>query len=101
MLDFACSPLMSDLRQSFGIVRSRPGFSLMAVLMLTLGIGASTAIFTVVNAVLLRPLPFVEPSRLVRLYELSDKGGQMNLPEANFVDWKAGAHSIESMAMYN
>src|SRR5689334_22362987 len=69
--------------------------------MLALGIGACTSIFTVVNAVLLRPLPFVDSARLVRLYELSDKSSQMNVPEANFTDWKAGSHSFEGMAMYN
>ncbi len=73
----------------------------MAVAMLALGIGSCTAIFTVVNAVLLRPLSFVEPDRLVRLYEVSNRGTRMNVPEANFVDWKNGSHSFEGMAMYS
>src|SRR4051812_49195860 len=91
----------SDLRQAYRIVRANPGFSIIAILMLALGIGACTAIFTVVNAVLLRPLPFVDAARLVRLYELSNKGAQMNVPEANLVDWKNNSRSFESMAMYN
>src|SRR5438132_13349238 len=57
-----------DLRQAFRIIRSKLGFSIMAVLMLALGIGACTSIFTVVNAVLLRPLPYPESNRLVQLF---------------------------------
>jgi putative ABC transport system permease protein len=67
------SALSGDLRQSIRILKSKPGFTLMAVLMLALGIGSCTAIFTVVNAVLLRPLPYPEPDKLVQLWELSDK----------------------------
>src|SRR5439155_14281776 len=93
--------LMNDFKQAQRIIRSNLAFSLMAVVMLALGIGACTAIFTVVNAVLLRPLPFTEPNRLVRLFELSDKGARMNLPEANFVDWKNRSRSFEQIAMYN
>src|SRR6185503_3029705 len=69
--------------------------------MLALGIGACTAIFTVVNAVMLKPLPYPEPQMLAQLWELSDRGSRMNVPEGNFVDWKAGAHSFETMAMFN
>jgi putative ABC transport system permease protein len=93
--------ITTELRQSLRILRSKPGFSIMAVLMLALGIGACTAIFTVVNGVLLRPLPYNSPDGLVQLFELSDKGSQMNVPEANFVDWKAGVHGTENMAMFS
>ena len=95
------SAFSSDLRQSFRIIRSKPAFSIMAVLMLALGIGACTAIFTVVNGVLLRPLPFVEADRLVQLFELSSTGSKMNVPEGNFVDWQTGSRSFENMSMFN
>ena len=94
------SALTSDLRQSVRIIRSKPGFSLMAVLMLALGIGACTAIFTVVNAVLLQPLPYTDAAGLVQLFEVSSRGGQINVPEGNFVDWKAGTRTVENMAMF-
>jgi len=92
--------LGNDLRHSIRILIGNPGFSLMTILMLALGIGACTAIFTVVNAVLLRPLPYPDPKSLVQLWELSDKGRVMRLPEANFVDWKAQSRSFEGMAMF-
>src|SRR5262249_25683187 len=91
---------ISDIRQAFRILRWNPGFSIISIAMLALGIGSCTAIFTVVNSVLLRPLPFVDPAKLVRVFEVSDKGSQMNVPEANFVDWKSGNRSFESLGRY-
>src|SRR5262245_4438864 len=95
------SAFSSDIRHTVRIIKSNPVFFTVAVVMLALGIGACTAIFTVVNAVLLKPLPFAEPQMLAQLWELSNRGSRMNVPEGNFVDWKAGAHSFESMAMFN
>jgi putative ABC transport system permease protein len=78
----------------------RPGFTAVAVLMLALGIGANTAIFSLVNAVLLKPLPFPEPERLVMLWEdATSIGFPQNTPApANYVDWKAQTQSFEGMA---
>jgi len=95
------SAFSSDIRHTVRIIKSKPVFFTLAVVMLALGIGACTAIFTVVNAVLLKPLPYPEPQMLAQLWELSDRGGRMNVPEGNFVDWKAGAHSFESIATFN
>jgi putative ABC transport system permease protein len=92
--------LVSDLRFALRLLRRQPGFSVIAVLTLTLGIGASVTIFGVVDAVLLRPLPFPEANRLVRLWE--GKVGQApsrNVVNGwNFLDWQARSHSFEAMA---
>jgi predicted permease len=93
-------PLWNEIRLRLRFLGREPGFSLAAVLTLGLGIGACTAIFTVVNAVLLRPLPFPEPERLVQLFEVSEKSPRMNVPEANFLDWQEGSRSFAALAMF-
>src|SRR5215813_8630859 len=70
--------MIQDLRFGFRMLLKNPGFTLIAVLTLSLGIGANTAIFSVVNAVLLRPLPYPEPERLIRLWDSNPGRG---LPE--------------------
>ena len=77
----------------------RPVFTAVAFLTLGLGIGANTAIFSVVNGVLLRPLPYPEPDRIVRIWELSSKGGHMDLSQPNFLDWK-DATSVDPLVVY-
>jgi putative ABC transport system permease protein len=87
-----------NIRYAVRILLARPGFSLVAILTLALGIGANTAIFTVVNAVLLRPLPFREPSRLVLLIERTSQFPTQTTSWQNFVDWRDQTKSFEAVA---
>ncbi|MEP7343281.1 MAG: ABC transporter permease [Acidobacteriota bacterium] len=95
--------LWQDLRFGLRMLLSKPGFTLIAVLSLALGIGANTAIFSLVDAVLLRPLPFHEPERLVIVWEDAAKiGFPRNTPApANYADWKAQNQVFEDMAALN
>jgi putative ABC transport system permease protein len=92
--------LLQDVRFGARMLRKRPGFTAVAVLTLALGIGANTAIFSLVNAVLLRPLPFPEAERLVMLWEDASRiGFPQNTPApANFLDWKTQTQSFEGVA---
>ncbi len=94
------STFIQDVRYAIRTLAKSPGFTTVAVLTLGLGIGANTAIFSVVNGVLLRPLPYPEPERLVHLWEVSDKGSPMSVPEANFYDWQRETRSFEGMALH-
>src|SRR5712672_2971620 len=92
--------LLQDIRYGLRLLLKTPSFSIVATIALALGIGANTAIFSVVNAVLLRPLPFPEPDKLVRLWEASaSKGATRNVVNAwNFLDWRDRTRSFEQMA---
>jgi len=92
--------LIKDIRYAIRGLRKKPGFTLVAVVTLALGIGANTAIFSVVNAVLLKPLPFKDPDRLAIVWEEATFAGfPRNTPApANFVDWKTQNRSFEDMA---
>ena len=92
--------LLQDLRFGFRQLLSKPGFALIAVLSLALGIGANTAIFSLVDAVLLRPLPFHDPERLVIVWEDYTRiGFPRNTPApANYADWKSQNKVFEGMA---
>ena len=89
-----------DFRHALRMLHRSPGFTTVAVLTLALGIGANTAIFSVVDAILLRPLPYPEPDRLVRIWEASAKfDSPRNVVNPfNFLDWRDHSQSFESMA---
>src|SRR5262245_29127439 len=94
--------LIQDLRYGARMLLKKPGFALIALITLALGIGANTAIFSVVNAVLLRPLPYAEPERLVALWESNaqrlENRNSASYPD--FFDWRAQSQSFERMASY-
>ena len=94
--------LFQDIRYALRLCLRAPGFTAVAVLALALGIGANTAIFTIVNAVLLEPLPFRDPSRLVVLWETNARRpGRPNvLGPANFARWQDRATAFETMAPF-
>jgi putative ABC transport system permease protein len=92
--------LLRDIRYGMRGLFKRPGFTLIAVVTLALGIGANVAIFSVVNAVLLRPLPYRDSNRIVTLWQNNVKAGvpRNDVSPANFLDWRDQSHSFESMA---
>jgi putative ABC transport system permease protein len=92
--------LLQEIRLATRSLLKRPGFSVVAILTLALGIGASTAIFSVVDAVLLRPLPYPSQERLVEVTELNEAGRGMPFAEANFHDLTARSRSFEAIATY-
>src|SRR5438132_10320436 len=94
--------LFKDIRFGVRSLLKRPGFTAIAIITLALGIGANTAIFSVVNALLLRPLPFKEPARLAQVWEANFKRGQ-NTKEVsypNFADWRDQNQVFEQIAAY-
>src|SRR5262249_41133484 len=94
--------LWQDLRYGARMLLKKPGFTLIAIGAIALGVGANSAIFSVVNAVLLRPLPYEESERLVVLYETNPQQGrdELDVSYPNFVDWRAQSRSFEQMAAY-
>ena len=91
--------LWQDIRFGLRTLARNPGFTAVATITLALGIGANTAIFSVVYAVLIRPLPFKEPGRLVMLWQTSAKQGESRVvvSAANFADWKQQSSSLADM----
>ncbi len=90
--------LLQDLRFGTRMLLKQPGFTVIAIITLALGIGANTAIFSVVNAVLLRPLPFAEPERIVRMYGKFSGGSQAATSPPDFLDYRAQNQAFEDFA---
>jgi putative ABC transport system permease protein len=93
--------ITQDLKFAVRMLAKSPGFTAVAILTLALGIGANTAIFSIVNAVLLRPLPFKDSAQLVRLRETHKNVGNVSVSYPDFLDWREQSHSFAGMAVIN
>jgi putative ABC transport system permease protein len=91
--------LLQDIKYGVRTLRRNSGFTLVAIITLALGIGANTAIFSVVNAVLLRPLPFTQPERLVQLWETETAVPFAPLAAPDYVDWRAQNQTFDDMTL--
>jgi len=91
---------LADLRQAIRGLRRRPAFALAAILTLALGVGANTAVYQVIYTVLLRPLPFREPQKLVQVWESTPVLPQLQVSAPDFEDWRKDTHSFAQMAAY-
>ena len=92
--------LPQDLRYGFRTLRKSPGFTAVALLALAVGIGANTAIFSVVDGVLLRPLPYPEPDRLLKVYESTSEFIHNSVAYPNYLDWRRDSRSFGDLATY-
>jgi len=95
------SNLLLDLRYAFRNLRNARGFALVAATTLAIGIGANTAIFSIIDTVLLRPLPYTNPDRLVRLNETESAPGKYPFAGPDFVDWKAQNSTFQDMTLFS
>src|SRR5258705_3009081 len=91
--------LLNDIRFGIRLMARSPGFTLVALVTIALGIGANTAIFSVVNTVLLRPLPYQDPDKLVVLWEKQEQIDQESPSLPDFLDWRERNQSFEQMAI--
>ncbi len=92
---------LQDVRFGLRTLRKSPSFAAIAILTLALGIGSTTAIFTVVYGVLLRPLPYPSPDHIVRLWEVNSAGGRMSFADPNFDDVRSEVRSLQGLAEYS
>jgi putative ABC transport system permease protein len=90
-----------DLRHGARLLARSPGFTIIAVVTLALGIGGSTAIFSVVDSVLLRPLPYHKPDQIVRVFEVTDRGNQARFSDPNFLDLRQQVSGFADLAEFN
>src|SRR2546423_13232963 len=91
--------IIKDIRYGLRSLLKRPGFTAIALIALALGIGANTAIFSLVNAVILRPLPFPEPDRLVWVYvNIRNGGNRASVAPADFLDYRSQNKTFEQLA---
>src|SRR5207247_3943728 len=90
----------SDIRYALRALRKNPGFTAVVMLTLALGIGATTAIFTVVDYVMLRPYPYPQIDRIMLLSETTRNGQGMSIAWPNFVDWREQNEVFESLGIY-
>ena len=93
--------IIQDLRHAFRILRRSAGFTSVSVLTLALAIGATTAIFSVVYGVLLRPLPYSDPDRIMAIFEVNTRGTWSRLADPNFDDFRDQNHTFQSIAKYS
>jgi predicted permease len=92
--------LWQDIRYGVRSLRNKPAFVAVVVVTLALGIGANTTIFSIVNGVLLKPLPFSEPHRLYLVFEKTAATPRASVPYPNFLDWQRTTHSFSSLAAF-
>jgi putative ABC transport system permease protein len=93
--------LIADLKHCFRMLRRSPGFTATAISVLALGIGAATAIFSVVNTVLLKPLPYPEPDRIVMLLNAGPQGNFPGASVPKYNVWRAQAQVLDDVAAYD
>ena len=98
---FRWESVMQDLRFALRQLGKKPGFALIAVLILTLGVCASVAIFGFVDAALIKPLPYAEPSRLVNLFETNALGSRFHLSYLDYLDWKKSNKVFSALDIYS
>ena len=92
--------MLFDLRQTFRSLLRKPASNLFVIVILALGVGANTGAFSALYTLLLKPLPYPEPERLVELYETTVDGKPRGVAMANLLDWRSRSASFEAMAVY-
>src|ERR1700691_1682834 len=92
--------ILQDLRYAVRILAKAPGFTIIAILTLSLGLGANTALFSVVDGLLLSPLPYAQPDSLVALYSRTATFRHSSISYPNFLDWVRDNHSFSGLAAF-